>query len=187
MHNIVSSAFAHVIGTVSLLMIFFSIGGFYQNYYSILSQRANEAQLNQIASYVASNLIDIVTLSQTIEGDQFLIKSIDIPYSLNNYLYNISISAMPSSTGEENILRIVASISKLTDYAIVDLPWTANGNIKIYTNQTIPRSDVIVTSHQSSNKASSEIAINKKPVSTIVWCMKNSNTIIIGLGVLIYN
>ena len=94
---------------------------------------------------------------------------------------------MPSSTGEENILRIVASISKLTDYAIVDLPWSANGDIKIYTNQTIPRSDVIVTSHQSSNKASSEIAINKKTASTIVWCMKNGDTIIIGLGVLIYN
>jgi len=186
-HNIASSAFAHVIGTVSLLMIFFSIGGFYQNYYSILSQRADEAQLKQIASYVASNLIDIVTLSQTIEGDQFLIKSIDIPYSLNNSLYNISISAMPSSSGEENVIRIVASISKSTEYSVVDLPWTASGSIKIYTNQTIPRSDVIVTSHQSSNKASSEIAINKKPVSTIVWCMKNGNMITIGLGVLIYN
>jgi hypothetical protein len=168
-------------------MIFFSIGGFYQNYYSILSQRADEAKLKQIASYVASNLIDIVTLSQTIEGDQFLIKTIDIPYSLNNYLYNISISSMPSSTGEEDIIRVVASVSKLNEYAIVDLPWTANGNIKIYTNQTIPRSDVIVASHQSSNKASSEIAINKKPVSTIVWCMKNGNIITIGLGVLIYN
>jgi hypothetical protein len=186
-HNIVSSAIAHVIGTVSLLMIFFSIGGFYQSYYSILSQRAQEAQLKQIASYVASNLIDIVTLGQTVGGDQFLIKSIDIPYSINNYLYNISISLMPSSTGEENIIRIVTSISKLNDYAIVNLPWTASGNIKIYTNQTIPRADVMVTSHQTSNKASSEIAINKKPVSTIVWCMKNSNEITIGLGVLTYN
>lgn len=187
MHSIVSSAIAHVIGTVSLLMIFFSIGGFYQNYYSILSQRAQEAQLKQIASYVASNLIDIVTLGQIVEGDQFLIKSIDIPYSLNNYLYNISISSMPSSTGEENIIRIVTSISKLNDYATENLPWTASGNIKIYTNQTIPRSDVIVTSHQTSNKASSEIAINKKPASTIVWCMKNGNEITMGLGVLIYN
>jgi hypothetical protein len=186
-HNIVSSAFAHVIGTVSLLMIFFSIGGFYQNYYSILSQRADDAQLKQIASYVASNLIDIVTLSQTIEGDQFLIKSIDVPYSLNNNLYNISIAVMPSSTGEENIIRIVASMSNLSDYAAVDLPWNANGNIKIYTNQTIPRSDVIVTSHQSSDKASSEKIITKKPVSTIVWCMKNGDIITIGLGVLTYN
>ncbi len=187
MHNIVSSAIAHVIGTVSLLMIFFSIGGFYQNYYSILGQRADEARLKQIASYVSSNLIDIVTLSQTVEGDQFLIKSVDIPYSLNNYLYNISISVMPSSTGEENVIRVITSISKISEYAIVDLPWTANGNIKVYTNQTIPRSDVIVTSHQSSNKASSEIAVNKKPASTIVWCMKNGNTITIGLGVLTYN
>jgi hypothetical protein len=185
--RIVSSAIAHVIGTVSLLMIFFSIGGYYQNYYSILSERASEAQLKQIGSYVASNLIDIVTLSQIIEGDQFLIKSIEIPYSLNNNLYNISISAMPTSTGQENVLRVVTSISKITEYALVDLPWTANGNILIYTNQTIPRSDVIVSSHQSSNKASSEIAINKKPVTTIVWCMKQENTIIIGLGVLKYN
>lgn len=168
-------------------MIFFSIGGFYQNYYSILSQSADRAQLKQIASYVASNLIDIVTLSQTIEGDQFLIKSIDIPYSLNNYLYNISISTMPSSTGEENVIRIVTSISKLTDYAVVDLPWTAGGNIKIYTNQTIPRSDVIVTNHQSSNKVASETVLINKPVSTIVWCMKNGDTITIGLGVLTYN
>ncbi|MCJ7635909.1 MAG: hypothetical protein MUO21_00295, partial [Nitrososphaeraceae archaeon] len=99
MLNIASSAIAHVIGTVSLLMIFFSIGGYYQNYYSILSQRASEAQLKQIASYVASNLIDVVTICQTVQGDQFLIKTIDIPYSLNNYLYNISLSSMSSSSG----------------------------------------------------------------------------------------
>ncbi|MCX6653901.1 MAG: hypothetical protein NTY03_02140, partial [Candidatus Bathyarchaeota archaeon] len=105
----------------------------------------------------------------------------------NNYLYNISISSMPSSTGEEDIIRVVASVSKLNEYAIVDLPWNSNGNIQIYTDQTIPRSDVIVASHQSSNKAASEIALNKKPVSTIVWCMKNSDTITIGLGLLIYN
>ncbi len=187
MLSIASSAIAHVIGTVSLLMIFFSIGGYYQNYYSILSQRANEAQLKQIASYVASNLIDVVTICQTVQGDQFLIKTINIPNSLNNNLYNISISSMPSSSGQENLLRVVTSISKLTDYALVDLPWTVNNNIIIYTNQTIPRSDVIVTNHQSSSKASSEIAVNKKPVSTIVWCMKNGNTIVIGLGLLKYN
>jgi hypothetical protein len=183
----VSTAIAHVIGTVSLLMIFFSIGGYYQDYYSVLGQRTNEAQLKQIASYIASNLIDIVTICQTVEGDQFLIKSIDIPYSLNNYLYDISLSIMPSSVSEDNVLRLVTSISKLNDYALVDLPWTSNSNIKFYTNQTIPRSDVIVTSYQSSNKASSEMAITKKPVSTIVWCMKEGNTIIIGIGVLKYN
>ena len=182
-----SVALAHLIGTVSLLMIFFSIGGYYQNYYAILGQRANEAQLKQIASYVASNLIDLVTLSLTVQGDQFLIKTIEIPYSINNNLYNVSISTMPSSVGSDTILRVATSISKLNDYALVDLPWVSDSNIIVYTNQTMPRSDVIVSSHQSSNKAASEFAVNKKPVSTIVWCMKNDDTVIIGLGVLTYD
>jgi hypothetical protein len=175
---------AHVIGTVSLLMIFFSIGGYYQDYYSLLSQNANEAQLKQVAAYVASNLIDIVTLSQTVPGDQFLIKTIEIPYSINNNLYNISIIVMPSSSGSNNVFRIFTTMSNINEYSVVDLPWSPSTNIQVYTNQTITRNDIIVYNSLSSNKAASETIIMKEPMSFAIWCMKHNNVITLGLGVI---
>ena len=57
-------------------------------------------------------------------------------------------------------------------------------NILIYTNQTIPRSDILISSSISSNAAASQTVIRKEPTKMIVWCLKTNNVIVIGFGVM---
>lgn len=172
----------HIIGTVSLLMIFFSIGSFYQDYYASLHQEAYEVQLKQIADYVASNLIDLVTLNEIIDEDACLIKTIGIPYSIGENLYNVSLITMTSSGGDVRVIKVIAFIEKLNLYAMVDLPWSVDSRIVIYTNQTIPRSDVYPANNIISSKASAESIRTGKPASMIVWSFKDGGQIVIGLG-----
>ena len=159
------------------------MGSYYQNYYLILSQQTYGTQLKQIAEYVGSNLIDIVTLSQTIPGDQFLSKTIEIPYSINENLYDLSLIKTPTSKVDVDVVRLISIIVKNNQYSIVDMPWSGK-NILIYTNQTIPRSDILISSSISSNAAASQAVIRKEPTKMIVWCLKTNNVIVIGFGVM---
>ncbi len=159
------------------------MGSYYQNYYTILSQQTYRTQLKQIAEYVGSNLIDIVTLSQTIPGDQFLSKTIEIPYSINENLYDLSLIKTPTSKIDVEVVRLISIIVKNNQYSIVDMPWSGE-NILIYTNQTIPRPDILISSSISSNAAASQAVIRKEPTKMIVWCLKTNNVIIIGFGVM---
>lgn len=174
----------HIVGTVALLMMFFSVGIFYQDYYTNLHEKAYEAQLNQVANYVASNLVDLVAINQMISGDKCLIKTIEIPYSIGENLYNISLIPMTSSTGSVNVIKVVAFIEKLNLYAMVDLPWSVDSNILIYSNQSIPRSDLFPLNNIVSNKASSDSHRTGKPISMIVWSLKEGDQIVIGFGTL---
>jgi len=159
------------------------VGSYYQNYYTILSQQTYRTQLKQIAEYVGSNLIDIVTLSQTIPGDQFLSKTIEIPYSINENLYDLSLIKTPTSKIDVDVVRLISIIVKNNQYSIVDMPWSGE-NLLIYTNQTIPRSDILISSSISSNAAASQAVIRKEPTKMIVWCLKTNNVIVIGFGVM---
>ena len=159
------------------------MGSYYQNYYLILSQQTYGTQLKQIAEYVGSNLIDIVTLSQTIPGDQFLSKTIEIPYSINENLYDLSLIKTPTSKVDVDVVRLISIIVKNNQYSIVDMPWSGE-NILIYTNQTIPRPDILISSSISSNAAASQAVIRKEPTKMIVWCLKTNNVIVIGFGVM---
>ena len=159
------------------------MGSYYQNYYTILSQQTYRTQLKQIAEYVGSNLIDIVTLSQTIPGDQFLSKTIEIPYSINENLYDLSLIKTPTSKIDVDVVRLISIIVKNNQYSIVDMPWSGE-NLLIYTNQTIPRSDILISSSISSNAAASQAVIRKEPTKMIVWCLKTNNVIVIGFGVM---
>ncbi|MBS7631388.1 hypothetical protein KEJ47_07435 [Candidatus Bathyarchaeota archaeon] len=174
----------HIVGTVALLMMFFSVGTFYQDYYTNLHEKAYEAQLNQVANYVASNLVDLVSLNQMISGDKCLVKTIEIPYSIGENLYNVSLIPMISSGGDINVIRVIAFIEKMNLYAMVDLPWSVDSSIMVYTNQTLPRSDIFPLNNIVSNKASADSRRTGKPVSMVVWSLKEGDRIVIGLGTL---
>lgn len=179
---IVSTVISHVIGTAALLTIFFSVGSYYQGFYAIMGEKSSIIQLNQVASYISTNFVDVVTLCQTVDGDQFVVKLIDIPYSINDNLYNCSLNLVPS---ENSNLRLVASINKHNLYGIIDLPWSYNSTMRIYSNETIPQPELMVSNQISSNKVASIKAVTKDPASFIIWCLKKGNTYTIGFGVMI--
>jgi len=177
----------HIIGTVAILTMFFAIGPYYRDYYTSLNEEAYQVQLKQVADYMAVNLIDVVTLCQLTESDQFLVKVVEIPKQIGENLYDISLVNMASTKGDTNAIIIVTSIEKLNIFSAVDLPWSTNSSIVIYTNQTALGSfphNVTLANNIVSNKAVSESYRWGEPWSMIVWALKEGDVIVIGFGVM---
>ena len=171
----------HVIGTAALLVMFFTVGTYYDWYFTDLSREAYRVQLGQVADYISSNIVDLVTLGQLTDRDQFLTKEIEIPRVIADKLYNISLLVMTPSYGDNDVIRVLVRIDSLDIYASSDMPWSANSNIHICNNQTI--NNITVRSNLLSDAAASKAAQEKKPAKIVVCCLKTSENFAVGLGV----
>lgn len=180
-------AIGHVIGTVTLLTMFFAVGSYYQDYYTLLSRQTYDTQLKSVSNYLASNIIDLVTIAQTTPGDQFLVKQVKIPYSIGENLYDVSLAWMTSPSGDFEVARLTASISKLNRYVTMDLPYSSNSIVEIYSTESIPSSYLLIDNEVLSNAAQSKAAVTGKATSLMVWCMKTGSVITIGFGVVQLN
>jgi len=179
-----STIIPHVIGTAAMLTMFFIVGSYYNGFYTNLHNEAYQAQLKQAADFLASNIVDLVTLSQLTEGDQFLVKVVETPTFIGERLYNISLVTMTPSYGDMEVIRVVTRIDALSIYATADLPWSVNSAIKIYTNEQSPRSDVAFKKNLLSDAAVSRAAQIKKSAAIVAWCLKKGGVITIGIGVM---
>jgi hypothetical protein len=177
----------HVIGTVTLLMMFFAIGNYYTDYFTLLSEETYQSQLTQVTSYLASNVIDLITLCRITPGDQFLVKQVEIPYAIGERLYNISLSWMQSPSGDFDVARISASIPELDQYVTMDLPYSNGSLVEIYSNESVPSGYLVVDNNVSSNIARVEAAAHDKATSLMIWCMKRGDIITVGFGVIPLN
>lgn len=177
----------HIFGTVAIVTMFFIVGTYYDGFFTTLHSEAYRAQLGQVADYVASNMIDLVTLIQLTEEDQFLVKDIEPTTFIGEKVYNISIITMFPSYGDTEVIRVVTRIDALNLYSVSDLPWSLNANIQIYTNQTIvnPYEGVLtLSSHLPSDAAVSKAAQIDGAASMVIWSSKSGGVITIGLGVM---
>ena len=177
----------HVIGTVTLLMMFFAIGNYYTDYFAVLSKDAYQNQLKQISNYLSSNLVDLVTLAEITPGNQFLVKQVNMPYSINENLYNIGLTWQNSPNGNYQVVHLTASMPKTDQYVAVDLPYSNNSLVKIYSNENIPPGYLLIANHISSDAALSKATITRKVTALMVWCLKNGDDITIGFGVMSLN
>jgi hypothetical protein len=179
-----STVIPHVIGTSAILMLFFVVANYYNGFYTNLNSEAYSAQLGQVGEYISSTLIDLVTLSQLTESDQFLTKDIAIPTTIGEKIYNISLITMTPSYGEAELMRVFTSIDPLNIYATSDLPWSMNSSVRIYVGQTVKKpSDITISRHLLSDAALSRAAQTDGFAKIIVWCDKNAENTTIGLGV----
>jgi len=178
-----STIIPHIFGTCALIMLFFAVGTYYNGFFTNLNSEAYRAQLGQVADYLSSNIIDLVTLSQLTEGDQFLVKVVEMPTFIGERVYNISLTTMTPSYGDADLIRIITRIDALNIYATSDLPWSLNSNIRIYTDQT-PHAHMSFNKTLTSDAAIGQAAKTKKPAAMMVWCLKENNNITIGLGVM---
>jgi len=87
-----STVIPHVLGTIALISIFLAMEAYYDGFYAKLSEEAYEAQLRQVAEYVASNFIDLVVVAQVAEGEVFMVKRLDIPRFIGGKPYNITLT-----------------------------------------------------------------------------------------------
>jgi len=177
----------HIFGTVAIVTMFFIVGTYYDGFFTTLHSEAYRAQLGQVADYVASNMIDLVTLIQLTEEDQFLVKDIEPTTFIGEKVYNISIITMFPSYGDTEVIRVVTRIDALNLYSVSDLPWSLNANIQIYTNQTIvnPYEGVLtLSSHLLSDAVVARAAQIDGAASMVIWSSKSGGVITIGLGVM---
>ncbi len=171
----------HIFGTIALLSMFFTVGTYYNGYFTQLNREAYQAQLGQVSEYISSNLIDLVVLSRLSDEDVFLVKTIEVPLEIGNRFYRISLKEMQSPYGEDT-LNVVSELESLGVYSTADLPWPKNPYIEIYSNQNI------TTKYGERINLSYNITSNMAKTGEskflIVWCRKADNSITLGLGVL---
>jgi len=164
---------AHIIGTVSLMALFFCVGSYFSLSFLTLKQEITTVQLEKVSNYFAANIVDLVSLCYMSKTDQLIIKSLDIPTSLMGYGYAVTIL----NTTEAIIVR--SSLFSLTavsgEYA---LPWSVDAKIHLY-SQTIK--SYIQAKQPSLNP---DIEVFSSQSNIVAWCLKQGNELTIGVGTL---
>ena len=161
----VSTTVTHIIGTVSLMLIFVSVGSYYSMSINSFKNEVITVQLSKIANYIGSDTIDLVSLCYIDEGDQLLIKNLTLPAGLSAYGYNMTIEKI----GESMLVRVYL-ISDSMVYGEYTLPWSTESSIKVY-------------------DGSGTYPVNLKPKLHVdnldrgiaIWCIKTGDQITIGL------
>jgi hypothetical protein len=168
--------------------MFFIVGNYYEGFYLTLQARANQAQLSQVSDYIASNLIDLVTLSKLTNENQFLAKEISPPAFIEEKLYRISIAAMFPPNGDTEVIRVITSMDATNLYSTSDLPWLKTDNFQIYTDQVLP--DQYDDRLAPSNNLLSDASLAKsaqidETAMMVVWCSKVDDSTTVGIGVMV--
>ena len=154
---------AHVVGTVALIVIFFVAGTYYANVYGFLQAEVEANKLEEIADHVASNIVDLVSLSYLVTGDNILNKTITLPKGVGDDIYTVNVLNFSDPvTGE--ILYAVRAYLTLNPsvYRDSELPWTSGGRLTV---------DPTASS------------ISGGVENTIVWCRKTGDNIKIGFAI----
>lgn len=180
-----STAIPHVIGTVALIFLFFSLTAYYNGFVSQLNLQGYKTQLGQIGEYYAANLNDLVALASLVEEDVFLIKEMKTATFIGDRIYNVSIMRTTPSGSGQQILAVSTRLESLNLYASTELIWSPELNIGVYTNQSIPQapSNLSLRTFVHSDAAVTRAAQTSGSAQIVVWCRKASGSIVLGVGV----
>lgn len=158
-----STSITHIIGTTSVILLFFVVGSYYNGYFTELNVEAYKAQLGQVAEYYAANMNDLVVLGSLTENSVFLSKEVVTPSSIGERIYNISLTKMTSSDGDKQVFSVVVSIDSLNIFAIADMVWSPNLNIQLYTNQAITGNGTVTLQIYSEQRTCHSTRTNGSP------------------------
>jgi len=172
----VSVSMTHLIGTVSLMLIFFSVGSYYSVSIATLKNEAITVQLSKIANYIGSDMVDLVTLSYVSDLNQLLVKSLTLPTGITSYDYNMTVETI----GQTMYVRVYL-ISDSLVYGEYALPWSTESSIAIYNG-----SDAEVESYIQIERPSltPRLFFDDEDSGLVIWCAKIEDQITIGLGLM---
>jgi hypothetical protein len=163
-----SVSLTHLIGTVSLMLIFLSVGSYYSMSIASLKNEVVTVQLSKIANYIGSDIVDLVSLCYIGELDQLLIKNLTLPAGLTAYGYNMTVEKI----GQNMVVRIYL-ISDSLVYGEYTLPWSTESNIEVYDGSgTYP------------DKLTPTFYVDNLDTGIVIWCTKIEDQITIGLGLM---
>jgi hypothetical protein len=176
----VSVTISHVIGTVTLIMVFIGVTMFYTLSYLSLQTEALTQQLQEAADYVSTNLVDLVSLCFISPTDQLLIKSLEMPKNIGNNLYSLTLLITTDPITQENVLMVQAFFnSQPYNYMESVLPWSIGGNMKIWNGTTINN-----LPFPAANQFEPKISISSGGSNLVAWVLRQGNMITVGLGVM---
>jgi hypothetical protein len=164
-----SVSITHLIGTVSLMLIFLSVGSYYSMSIASLKNEVITVQLSKIANYIGSDIVDLVSLCYISEQDQMLIKNLTLPTGLTAYGYNMTIEKI----GQSMLVRVYL-ISESLVYGEYVLPWPTESNIRVY-NGSDPEVPGLTP----------KLHVDNLDTGIVIWCQKTGDQITIGLARLI--
>lgn len=174
----VSPTISHLIGTTTLIMIFFTASFFYGNIYSSMQTEVLKIQLQEAANYVSSNLVDLFSLCTLSSTDQLLIKSLDMPANIGDSFFNVTIikNINPETLETSLVVRAIltagySATGGWAQYNEAPLPWTT---IKIWNGTQI----------YDLGKLKLRLSISSSEPNLVVWALKKGDEITIGLGVM---
>jgi len=174
-----SVVISHLIGTVSLIVLFGIVATNFTIHYSFLQLEILAHNLQEISDYVSSEVSDLVSLSYLGTGDRLIFKELEVPESVNGQPYFLNI------TRSQNLIRVTAQPIRKdlmrSSYGEALLPWSAGGNIEIF-NET----DSVIQEHIRSFDPRVDPQTNVTSISKnlIVWCLKEGQKTTFGLGYL---
>ena len=165
----VSVVLSHVIGTVSLLLIFVSVVTYASLTYSILGSQVVDYNLQKISEHVVSETINMVSLCSISSDDEILVKVLEVPKDIGGNQYTISMA----NSGDG--LAITSNqISSNNILGVAPLPWS-HGRSVVPFNGTDP----------GINKARviPKLSVGSSAKGLVLWCVKKSGVLTFGLGV----
>jgi hypothetical protein len=167
---------AHIIGTVSLMALFFCVGSYYSLSFVSMKQEITSVQLEKVSKYFAANIVDLVSLSYMSETNQLIIKRLDIPNSLMGYGYAVEIFSTTEGITVKSSLLSISTVSGETA-----LPWGSDAKIHVY-NQTCTEVEQYIQAKQPS--LNPDVEVFSSQFNIVAWCLKQDNEITIGVGTL---
>ena len=172
----VSVTISHIIGTVALIGLFITVAMNYSIFFGQLQEQATVAQLQGIADYVSANLLDLYSVGSNSKGDQFLVKTMDIPSGAAQSSYNVSLVNISTTFNETGFAVLVKLTWKPYIYAQSQLPWNGQEGKLLLSNGSLPRGV------QSSLVQSKPFVISG--ISTqVLWYCRTGTNVTLGLGV----
>lgn len=155
---------SHLIGTTILLTMMLAIIFHFTNFGTIVGVKAIEKELNEVAEYVALNIIDLISLANSSYSD-ILLLDIDFPYEINGYGYSINI------TQESNYYFVITRIE----------------HVSIVEGKAILPFSTSQIKFSSSNPEISGIVYKNGLYSgmekAVIWCKRNGSEVYFGFGV----
>jgi len=164
-----STVIPHILGTVTLLILFSILGTYYSISYSSLRSEIVASNLQEIAEYVASEIVDLVSLLSLSMGDQLLIKGLQMPEKIGGNIYNLTIT----KSGDALKVRVYLA-SNPSVYGESVLPWLVGGYIEPFNG----------TASFNSTRITPKTTISSASGNPAVWCMRSLGKITFGLGVM---
>jgi len=165
-----SVVMSHLIGTVSLIVLFSIVGTYCTIYFSSLQPEVLADNLQGVSEYVSAEIVDIVSLCSLCTEDQLLVKKLEVPELIKGNAYNLSI------TRSESSLEVLAQVSlNPTIFGEALLPWSTEGNIKFF-NGTDPG--------VNDSRIIPKVSVSSFSENLAVWCLKRSGRITFGLGLM---